>query len=284
MAVAAPARKRIKDVFYETRVLMGREYTVRRFAKEALGDSVDPVMLSYIEKGKRFPSEALVRRLATLRNQDAHELLALLWRDRILYAFGKELRRVLQAPRAVAGVDDAELAVRVSQAIAALPDDGGWIPVGQWRKSFHVAPRRGARQAAARRAGTSGAGTSGAGTSDAVAGQVEATLRQQDLVEIRAGTARRRGRHFVAKDIEARQALAMEFCALFAKGLLDKLALAEQDTGTYLRNHYLNIEPARLPEFQKHLDEAVRKLAEDYATDASAQTKFLNVLVTSTPF
>jgi hypothetical protein len=268
MPVAAPARKSIKDVFYETRVLMGREYTVRRFAKEALGDSIDPVMLSYIENGKRLPSEAVVRRLATLRNQDAHELLALLWRDRILYAFGKELRRVLHAPRAVAGVDDAELAVRVSQAIAALPDDGGWIPVGQWRASFRAAPRRGARQATAR---------------DAVAGQVEATLRQQELVEIRAGKARRRGRHFVAKDIEARQALAMEFCALFAKGLLDKLVLADQDTGTYLRNHYLNIEPARLPEFQTRLDEAVRTLAEEYATTASAQTKFLNVLVTSTP-
>jgi hypothetical protein len=284
MPVAAPARKSIKDVFYETRVLMGREYTVRRFAKEALGDSIDPVMLSYIENGKRLPSEAVVRRLATLRNQDAHELLALLWRDRILYAFGKELRRVLHAPRAVAGVDDAELAVRVSQAIAALPDDGGWIPVSQWRASFRAAPRRGARQATARHAATRGAGARGVAAPDAVAGQVEATLRQQELVEIRAGKARRRGRHFVAKDIEARQALAMEFCALFAKGLLDKLVLADQDTGTYLRNHYLNIEHARLPEFQTRLDEAVRTLAEEYATDASAHTTFLNVLVTSTPF
>lgn len=269
MAAAVPPRKCIKDVFYETRVLMGREYTVRRFAKEALGDSVDPVMLSYIEKGKRYPSEALVRRLAALRNQDTHELLALLWRDRILYAFAKELRRVLHAPRAVAGVDDAELAVRVSQAIAALPDDGSWIPLAQWRAAFRAAPRRGARKAVA---------------SDAIAGQVEDTLRRQALVEIRAGKARRRGRHFVAKEVEERQALAMEFCALFAKGLLDKLALAEQDTGTYLRNHYLNIDPARLPEFQTRLDAAVRTLAEEYATDAAAHTKFLNVLVTSTPF
>src|SRR5258705_13763742 len=100
MAAVSPSRKSIKDAFYETRVLMGREYTVRRFAKEVLGDSVDAVMLSYIEKGKRFPSEALVRRLAAIRKEDAHSLLALLWRDRILYAFGKELRRVLHAPRA----------------------------------------------------------------------------------------------------------------------------------------------------------------------------------------
>ena len=91
---AAPARKGIKDLFYETRVLMGRDFTLRRFATEILGGSIDPVMLGYIEKGKRFPNEALVRRLATVRKQDAHELLALLWRDRMLYAFGRELRRV----------------------------------------------------------------------------------------------------------------------------------------------------------------------------------------------
>lgn len=274
MAVAAPARKSIKDVFYETRVLMGREYTVRRFATDVLGDSVDPVMLSYIEKGKRFPSEALVRRLAALRNQDPHELLALLWRDRILYAFGKELRRVLHAPRAVAGIEDAELAVRLSQAIAALPDDGTWMPLAQWRTAFRAAPRRGAARPSAHKAATA----------DTLAGQVEDTLRRQGLIEARAGKVRRRGRHFVAQDTEERQALALEFCALFTKGLLDKLALAEQDTGTYLRNHYLNIDPTRLPEFQKRLDETVRKLAEEYAMDASAQTKFLNVLVTSTPF
>ena len=93
MSADAPARRGIKDVFYETRVLLGREYTLRRFATEVLGGSIDPVMLGYIEKGKRFPSEALVRRLAALRKQDPHELLALLWRDRMLYAFGRELRK-----------------------------------------------------------------------------------------------------------------------------------------------------------------------------------------------
>ena len=98
MAAALPQLRSIKDVFYETRVLMGREYTVRRFATEVLGNSLDPVMLGYVEKGKRFPSEALVRRLAAIRKEDPHPLLALLWRDRMVYAFGKELRRVLQAP------------------------------------------------------------------------------------------------------------------------------------------------------------------------------------------
>lgn len=267
--MAAAPSKGISDVFYETRVLMGRDFTVRRFATEVLGGSVDPVMLGYIEKGKRFPSEALVRRLAAIRKQDAHELLALLWRDRILHAFGKELRRVLHAPRGVAGVEDADLAVLVSHAIAALPDDGSWIPVRQWRTRFRQLPRRQARAVA---------------VTSALATRVEDTLRERELVEVRGARVRRRGRHFVAKDTEERQALALEFCTLFAKGLLDKLALPDQDTGTYLRNHYLNIEPARLPEFQKRLDAALRALAEEFAADASAQTRFLNVLVTSTTF
>ncbi len=266
----ASARRGIKDAFYEARVLMGREYTLRRFATDVLGGSVDPVMLGYIEKGQRFPSEALVRRLAAVRGQDAHELLALLWRDRILYAFGKELRRVLHAPRAVEGVADAELAVVISQAIAALPDDASWITLGAWRKAFR-APRRSRRAAAP-------------AVSDAVAKKVEATLVARQLIEVRGGKVRRRGRHFVPQNTTERQALAVEFCTLFAKGLLDKLALPDADTGTYLRNHYLNIDPARLPEFHRRLEAGLRALAEEFASDATPHSRFLNILVTATPF
>jgi hypothetical protein len=269
MADSLPSRKGIKDVFYETRVLMGREYTLRRFAAAVLGGSVDPVMLGYIEKGTRFPSEALVRRLAAIRQQDPHELLALLWRDRMLYAFGRELRRVLQAPRAVAGIADAELAVLVSQAIAALPDDGSWLPLTQWRRAFRTTPGRGSRQR---------------GITAALARQVEEALVQRQLIELEGKRVRRRGRHFVAQTTAERQALALEFCALFLKGLLDKLALPEVETGTYLRNHYLHIDPARLPEFQQRLEAAVRALAEEYASDASARSRFLNILITATLF
>jgi hypothetical protein len=269
MPATVSTRKGIKDVFYETRVLMGRDFTLRRFATEALGGSVDPVMLGYIEKGKRFPSEALVRRLAALRKEDAHPLLALLWRDRMLHSFAKELRRSRHAPRGLAGIEDADLAVAVSQAIAALPDAGGWIPLARWRAEFRTVRRR-------------AVGTTA--VTDTLAKQVEETLRARALIEVRAGKVRRKGRHFVAQDAKERQALALEFCALFAKGLLDKLALAETDTGTYLRNHYLNIDPARLPEFQKRLDETLRRLVQELAADASAQTRFLNVLVTSTMF
>ena len=268
--MTAPAsRKGIKDLFYETRVLMGREFTVRRFAIEVLAGAIDPVMLGYIEKGKRFPSEALVRRLAAIRKQDPHELLALLWRDRMVYAFAKELRRVLHAPKGVGGVEDAELAVVISQAIAALPDDGSWIPVARWRSEFRAAPRRGTKKNP---------------VPDALAKTVESTLQGRELIEVRAGKVRRRGRHFIATDLKERQALAMEFCTLFAKGLLDKLALGDSDTGTYVRNHYLHIDPKRLPDFHKRLDHALRALAEEFAADAHAQTRFMNVLVTATPF
>src|SRR3954464_8025318 len=111
------ALKGIKDLFYETRVLTGREYTVTKFAKELLGGAVDPVMLGYIEKGKRFPNEALVRRLAGGRGEPAAHLLAVLYRDRMLHAFGRELRRALHDPAAVEGIEDTDLAMQVSRAI-----------------------------------------------------------------------------------------------------------------------------------------------------------------------
>ncbi len=260
--------KGIKDVFYETRVLMGREYTLRRFATEVLGGAVDPVMLGYIEKGTRFPNETLVRRLAAVRKQDAHELLALLWRDRMVYAFGRELRRVLSAPRAVTGVEDAELAVVTARAIAALPDDGSWIPVTRWRQGFRTVRRRAKKEM----------------ITDELARKAEETLRERELVEIASGKVRRRGRHFVAESLEEKQTLALEFCTLFVKGLLDKLALANMDTGTYLRDHYLNIEPDRLPEFHQRLDAALRDLAEEFAADPSQRARFLNILVTATPY
>ena len=268
MAERPAVQRGIKDVFYETRVLSGRDFTLRRFAEEMLGRSVDPVMLGYIEKGKRFPSEALVRRLAAIRKQDPHELLALLWRDRMIYAFGRELQRVLHAPRAVAGIEDAALAVLVSQAIAALPDDASWIPLATWRKAF--------RRVQGRR-------TAAGNVSDALAEQVEQTLIERSLVERKSGKVRRRGRHFVPQNTAERRALALEFCALFAKGMIDKLALADADTGTYLRNHYLNIEAERLPEFQERLEAAIRALVEEFAADASERTRFLNVLINSTP-
>lgn len=268
MAARKSAPKRIRDVFYETRVLMGRDYTIRRFAEEVLESAIDPVMLGYIEKGKRFPSEALVRRLAAIRKQNPHELLALLWRDRMLHGFGKELRRVLAAPKTLTDIEDADIAVLTSQAIAALPDDGEWVPVTKWRAAFQTVKgqRRKDHQAPPE-----------------LVKQVETLLRDRELVEVKSGKARRRGRHFVAQTISERQALALEFCALFAKGLLDKLALGDKNTGTYLRDHYFNIRPERIPEFQKRLDEALQQLAEEFADEASAGNRFMNVLVTATP-
>lgn len=269
MPPGAQARQSIGRIFYETRVLLGREFTLKRFAVDALASSVDPVMLGYIEKGKRLPSEALVRRLAVLRKQDPHELLAHLWRDRMLHAFGKELKRVLRAPHAIAGVEDTELAVVVSQAIAALPDDGSPVSLARWRKQFRTGPDRRSQKDPV----------------DALlAKQVEKLLVERKLIEVKDRKVRREGRHFVAENLQERQALALEFCALFAKGMIDKLALPEADTGTYLRNHYLNIESARLTELHDRLEEVLRGLAEEYAAEPSADTCFFNILVTATPF
>ena len=108
-------------------------------------------------------------------------------------------------------------------------------------------------------------------------------LQQREIIEVQGTRVRRRGRHFVAQTSEERQALALEFCTLFLKGLLDKLVLPEVQPDTYVRNHYLHIDSARVPEFQQRLEEALRTLAEEFATDASVQTRFLNVLVTATP-
>ncbi len=269
MATIPSALKGIKDIFYETRVLMGRGYTLKRFAAEVLAGEVDPVMLGYIEKGTRFPNEALVRRVAVLRKQDATELLALLARDRMLRAFGRELQRVLHAPQALGDIDDAGLAVMISQAIAALPDDEHWIPVVEWRTKFRVLPRQRRQQAQA---------------SASLAQHVEALLLERGLIEIQGDQVRQRDRYFAAETPEQRQTLAMQYCVLFLKGLLDALLFSPAETGTYLGNQYVDIDPARLPEFQQRLAQVVEQLVREFATDASPHTRLLNVLLTSTLF
>ena len=263
------ALKGIKDIFYETRVLMGRAYTLKRFAEEVLEGEVDPVMLGYIERGTRFPNEALVRRIAALRQQDAAELFALLARDRMLYAFGRELQRVLQAPRTLGEIADAGLAVLISEAIAALPDDARWLPMGEWRATLRVLPRQRRAQAQAHAR---------------MVQHVEALLLERGLIEIQGDQVRKRARYFAAETPEQRQALAMQYCALFLKGLLDALLFAAAETGTYLGNQYLDIDPARLPEFQTRLAQSVEQLVREFATDATPHTRLLNVLLTSTLF
>jgi len=262
MARKSTAPKAIKDYFYETRVLTGRDFTLKRFAAEVLEGAVDPVMLGYIEKGKRFPNEALVRRLAKVRGEQPASLLSVLYRDRMLYAFGRELRRALHDPAVAEGVADADLAVQVSRAIAALPDDGSWITTREWREQVASAVR----------------GKSTRGAVD----KVVALLRERKLIEQRAGRVRRVARHFVASSGEERRALATEFAAIFAKSILDKLALPEAADSSHVRNHYLHVERERIPEFYRRLEAAVRELAEEFAADAGATSEFINVLITAT--
>lgn len=263
MAGKGSTFKGIKDFFYETRVLMGREYTLRKFAVEVLGGAVDPVMLSYIEKGKRFPSETLVHQLAQVRREDPRELLALLWQDRILYAFGRELRRVLKGPKeAKDGIADADVAILVSRAIAALPDDGGWLDAATWRRSLRKAIKEVGKKEPAEMIQT-----------------VTDLLQRQGLIEHQGKKIRRLGRHYLASGAEEKRSLALEFCGIFTKGLLDKLV--RQEKKTYLRNHYLQIPEEKLPEFYAQLDEKVRRLTEEFATE-QGDGKFLNILIAST--
>jgi hypothetical protein len=262
MARKSTAPKAIKDFFYETRVLSGRDFTVKRFAAEVLEGAVDPVMLGYIEKGKRFPNEALVRRLAKVRGEPPEPLLTVLYRDRMLHAFGRELRRALHDPAATEGVADADLAVQVSRAIAALPDDGSWVESRTWREQIGTAVRRKAKR------------------NDI--DKVVALLRERKLIEVRGARVRRVARHFVASSGEERRALATEFAAIFAKSLLDKLALPERAASSHVRNHYLHIERERVGEFYARLETAVRELAEEFAADPGAASEFLNVLITAT--
>jgi len=256
------ALKAIKDYFYETRVLTGRDYTVKRFAAEVLEGAVDPVMLGYIEKGKRFPNEALVRRLARVRGEPAGPLLAVLYRDRIVHAFARELRRVMHDPTATEGVADADLAVQVSRAIASLPDDGSWTASKKWREQIASAVRGKATKADV--------------------DKVVAMLRQRGLVEQSGARVRRVARHYVASGTEERRALATEYAAIFSKSLLDKLTIPERAASTHVRNHYLHIPRERIPEFYSRMDSAVRELVEEFAADPAATTEFLNVLITAT--
>lgn len=261
-------QRTIGDVFYETRVLKGRSYSLRRFADEILGGRVEPVMLSYIEKGERFPNEDLVRVLAAARRDDPQSLLAILWRDRVHYAIARELERAFETEPAVTPTEDGELAVRLSRAMAVLPDDGAWISHRTWRRTFRQAQKKPRRTAAEEKELDSAA---------------EATLLDHDLIEIHAGKVRRKGRHYQAETRNERQAVAHQFSQLFAKGLLDRVALPEEETGTYLRNHYMNIEPDRIPEFHAALEASLRELTEKFAADPSDTTEFMNVLATATP-
>jgi hypothetical protein len=260
--------KKLRDIFYETRVMMGRGFTLQRFATEAMDGTVDPVMLSYIEKGKRFPTEALVNRLAQLRGQAPDELLVLLWQDRILHAFSREFRRIIKVDKdKEEGIEESEIAFLVSCAIAALPDDDSWVTQKRWRSDLQEAIQE-----------------IGKGKTQplVLVDTVVDVLQRQGLVEIQKEKVRSVSHHYVPAAPEERRSLSMEFCSIFTKGLLEKVV--RKDQNTYLRNHYLNIPKEQIDNFYRNLDQRVRLLAREYATEEKTGKKFLNVLITSTPF
>ncbi len=260
--------KKLRDIFYETRVLMGRGFTLQRFATEAMDGTVDPVMLSYIEKGKRFPPEALVHRLAQLRGQDVNELLVLLWQDRILHAFSREFRRIIKVNKEKGeGIEEAEIAFLVSRAITALPNDDSWVTQKKWRSDLQEAVQEIGK---------------GKAQPLVLVDTVVDILQKQGLIELQKEKVRSISHHYVPVAPEERRSLSMEFCSIFTKGLLEKVV--RKDQNTYLRNHYLNIPREQIENFYRSLDQRVRMLAREYATEEKTGKKFVNVLITSTPF
>ncbi|MBN4050024.1 hypothetical protein JYT17_00220 [Nitrospira defluvii] len=257
--------KGIKDIFYQTRVLMGREYTLKRFASEVLEDRVEPVMLSYIEKGKRFPTEALVRRLAEVREERPETLLVFLWRDRMLHAFSRELHKAIKGEdqEMITGLQQADVAGLISRAIAALPDDGTWIPLARWQADLN----RSILSLGAKR-------PSGLLTT------VMDILKSQGLIEQLEDQVRRLAGHYIAERPDEKHALAIEFCGIFTKGLLGKVVLKEQES--YLRNHYLQIPEDQIATFYQELNRVVSHLTTEFASEEGEAGKFINVLITST--
>ncbi len=267
MAAEVTRSRRIGDLFYETRAKMGRDYTVRRFAAEVLHDRLNENLLSAIEKGTRFPTEALVRRLASVRGEDPKHLLAVLWRDRMIHAFRKELVRALRAPREIGNVEDGDLAVVISRAISSLPDDGSPMDRKKWHAAFRLAPNRQAGSVEA---------------TDELVERAEEILAARDLVAIKGSDVALRDQNYVASEVHERQALAIEFFEIFAKGLLDKLVLGDDGGDTYLRNHFIHVETERLPQLHAELHAAVAAVMKKFETDETVGDAFLNVLVDAT--
>lgn len=262
-----PKTTAIGQIFYETRAATGRDATLRRFAAEQLEATVDETMLGYIEKGRRFPNEALVRRLAAIRGEQPDDLLAMLWRDRMVYAFGRELRRVIKTPKGIAGTDVAEEAVLLSQAVAALPEDGEWLDVAKWRKQYG--------QSSSRTAGVKAPSTT-------TRERIEKILTDQKMIERKGRRIRLRSRVYLASGDDERYALALEFCELFAKSMLDQLALPDRETDTYVRNHFANVDPDDLPAIQQEIDRTMAGIIKKYDRGGEGDRRFLNVLVNAT--
>lgn len=270
-----PTFKGIREVFYETRVLKGRDWTLRRFASE-LG--IDPVLLGYIEKGERFPNEDLVRKLAALRGDDPRDLLGILHRDRIVRVLAREIRRAL------AGSDEgaaeqadpestppASFSVVLSRALSALPDDGSPMALGTFRKTIRAALES-----------THGKAT----RTDAQ--RVEKTLARKKLIAVGSRDVRKLARHIHAVTPDERLDLALEFAAIFAKSLTDKIVRENRDT--YLKNHFLTVAPERLESFRKRLDQAIQDVVREFSVDERAPVgradrspgDFVRVLVAGT--
>ena len=92
-----------------------------------------------------------------------------------------------------------------------------------------------------------------------------------------ASPVRKATAHFQPDGEAGRLDLAIELTSLFAKGLTDKLFRSRADA--YVRNHFLRIDPRRLPAFQARLHAAVRELAEEFDAGEDDGAEHVRVLV-----
>lgn len=256
----------IGELFYRTRVLRGREWTLRRFAAE-LG--IDHVLLSFIEKGQRFPSEPLVRKLASLRGEDPCEVLAILHRDRIVRALSREIRRAIDSrgdANSLPSFDSTDQNVSVSglmgRALSALPDSGEPVAASGWRRAVRAALR-----------------AEGAKGLKAEVDTAVALLERKGLVRCDGDSVRKTMAHVHAAEAHERVDLAIELARVFAKSLTDEVV---RDAGpTYLQNHFLNLPAARRDEFFRELDASIRAVVTRFASEEPG-TEFLQILVAAT--
>jgi hypothetical protein len=159
--------------------------------------------------------------------------------------------------------------VLVSQAIAALPEDGSWIPVARWRKAFRATSR--GRRAVARAA-------------PPVVADVETALKQRQLVELRGGNGAPPRPSLRRQERDRAPGHGTRVLRPVHQGAA-RQAGARRGEHRHLSAQPLPLRrPEELPEIQRRLDEAVVKIADEFARGPGPQRKFLNMLITSTPF
>ena len=260
--------KRIRDLFYETRTRLGKRCTLKVCAQEVFQGMVEAAMLGHIETGKRYPSQALVRRLAEIRKEDPKPLLALLFQERMVDAFGTELSRILQDDDEGWSRVDAsqELSAGILEhALTLLPDDGAWEDKKAWRDRISAL----ASQELA-----------GQDVTDLV-DEAVTLLNKEEIVEMKGKKVRLKNPQYVVTLPELRRRYAIRYCQVFSKALVERLFF--HDDRAFAANFHFQLLDERFNDFKKDLRAALKQVVDTYDGGESGTGVFRNVVVCSTP-